>query len=318
MNREAAVSEQEREKEEQQKQQELVEQKQEEERKLKEQKQHDQEEQEKQLELEKQQKQEEHDQQWTEISMEKLEGLLDEDEELKNINQSATQSEGLKRSKRCINSLDRSISRSSSRVGRARKSPSVASEVDYKDWFEKFDNQTTPDLTVPDTDFDFDSYVEEDFLMHVDDGALNGQEICKIDNEPLDENNNNDPNVSVSVTLSLNRGPSTSGSAAGSFNTTRRTSILPSTEEQQQMYVSMLHPEDFTTQTKSFQQHAHHQHSHTIGYNEWIKKFVDHQSSHLSLSDSGSDSDVPLNDTDMLPLFQTPTKTKRKSKRAKK
>ena len=101
-------------------------------------------------------------------------------------------------------------------------------------------------------------------------------------------------------------------------NTTRRASIVPSTEEQQQMYVSMLHPEDFTTQTKSYKSHEHHQHLHNVGYNEWIKKFVDHHSSHLSLSDSDSDSDVPLNEVDMLPLFKVPSKSKRKSKKAKK
>lgn len=178
----------------------------------------------KQLELEQQEKQLEHEQQWTEINMEKLDGLLDEDEELKSINQSASPSEGLKRSKRCINSLDRSFSRSSSRISKSRKSPSVASEEDYKEWFEKFDNQTTPDLTVPDIDYDFDSDVEEDFLMHVDDRVINGTEICKIDteiNSLPNESNDIDPNVSVSVTLSLNRRPSTSAGNVGSTNDTK-------------------------------------------------------------------------------------------------
>ena len=229
--------------------------------------------------------------------------------------------EGLRRTKRCIDSLDLSVSRSSSRLSRSKKSksPSVASEEDYKEWFDKFDNHITPNLTVPENDDEFDSDIEEDFLIHVDDGNLNGAEICKIEDETAD--------VSVSVTLNLKKSPASTKCFPGAEfpnegktktkseeflemerfreNQTRRISIVPSTEEQQQNYVSILHPEEFPEEIQAIKKepHQHHDHLHNIGYNEWMKKFVDHHSSHLALSDSDSDSDVSLDDVRMVPSF---------------
>lgn len=248
----------------------------------------------------------------------------DADIDLSNISGSPSSGEGLKRTKRCIDSLDRSVSRSSSSLSRSKKSktPSVASEEDYKEWFDKFDNHITPNLTVPENDDDeFDSDVEEDFLIRVDDGNLNGAEICKIGVDDIDS-----PDVSVSVTLNLKKSPATSSPSAGfpnerkaktkaeeflemerfRENQTRRISIVPSTEEQQQNYVSILHPEEFSPKAESIRKepHQHHEHLHNIGYNEWMKKFVDHHSSHLAISDSDSDSDVSLDDVRMLPLFR--------------
>ena len=85
----------------------------------------------------------------------------------------------------------------------------------------------------------------------------------------------------------------------------RRVSIVPSTEEQQQNYVSILHPEEFPPKTDTIEKepHQHHQHLHNVGYHEWMKKFVDHNSSHLATSDSDSDTDVSLDEVRMLPLF---------------
>jgi len=244
---------------------------------------------------------------------------------------SPSSGEGLKRTKRCIDSLDRSVSRSSSRLSRSKKSksPSVASEEDYKEWFDKFDNHITANLTVPENDYDeFDSDVEEDFLIHVDDGNLNGAEICKIGEDDIDT-----ADVSVSVTLNLNKkSPAATTAPAKCFpcdefqnerkvcktkaeeflemerfreNQTRRISIVPSTEEQQQNYVSILHPEEFPEKSAAIKKepHQHHGHLHNVGYNEWMKKIVDHHSSHLATSDTDSDSDVSLDDVRMLPLF---------------
>lgn len=246
-----------------------------------------------------------------------------------NISGSPSSGEGLKRTKRCI-SLDRSVSRTSSRLSRSKKSksPSVASEEDYKEWFDKFDNHITSNLTVPgyeDDDDDFDSDLEEDFLMHVvDDGHnLNGAEICKIEDDvdtPRD--------VSVSVTLNLKKSqapvecfPCAEFQSERKVKTkgeeflemerfresqSRRLSIVPSTEEQQQSFVSVLHPEDFPAEVQATRKepHQHHEHLHNVGYNEWMKKIVDHHSSHLAMSDSDSDSDVSLDDVRMLPLFR--------------
>lgn len=239
--------------------------------------------------------------------------------------------EGLKRSKRCINSLDRSASRSSSRLSRRSKkskSPSVASEEDYKEWFDKFDNHISSELTLPENDVDdedFGSDVdEEEILMDADVGNLDGAEICNIDDVSRD--------VSVSVTLNL-KAPTKKQPAPchpcdefiknerkmyktkaeeleemkqlWDSQKNRRLSIIPSTEEQQHNYVSILHPEEFPAkmQEQSTLQHEHHQHLHNVGYSEWMKKIVDHHSSHLALSDSDSDSDVPLDEVQMLPLF---------------
>lgn len=250
----------------------------------------------------------------------------DLDQEVSNISSSPSSGEGLKRTKRCVDSLDRSASRSSSRLSRAKKSPSVASEEDYKEWFDKFDNHLSSNLTVPEKDDDdFDSDIEEDFLLNVDDGNLNGAEICKIEEDDIDTTN-----VSVSVTLNLKKSPAptvTECFPCSEFqaerkvktkgeeflemerfreNQNRRMSIVPSTEEQQQNYVSILHPEDFPPKIDATpkEPHQHHDHLHNVGYNEWIKKFVDHHSSHLAMSDSDSDSDVSLDEVRMLPLFQ--------------
>lgn len=238
---------------------------------------------------------------------------------------SPSSGEGLKRTKRCIDSLDRSASRTSSRISHSKKSksPSVASQEDYKEWFDKFDNHITPNLTVPENDDDeFDSDLEEDFLIHVDDGNLNGAEICKIDDDDIDTTN-----VSVSVTVNLKKSPAKDCFPCTEFqqdrkiyktkaeeflelerfreNQNRRTSIVPSTEEQQQNYVSILHPEEFPekVETTEKEPRQHHEHLHNVGYNEWMKKIVDHHSSHLAMSDSDSDSDVSLDEVRMLPLF---------------
>lgn len=265
----------------------------------------------------------------------------DLDVEVLNISGSPTSGEGLKRTKRCIDSLDRSASRSSSRLSRSKKSksPSVASQEDYKEWFDKFDNHITPNLTVPeyDNDDDFDSDVEEEFL-NVDEVNLNGSEICKIDDDGDDSRD-----VSVSVTLNLKKSP-VNCSPCAEFQERkvyktkaeeflemerfresenqrfrdaenqqqqfrepqgRRLSIIPSTEEQQKSYVSILHPEEFPPKTEAGKRepHPHHEHLHNVGYNEWIKKIVDHHSCHLAMSDSDSDSDVSLDEVRMLPLF---------------
>lgn len=243
-----------------------------------------------------------------------------------NICGSPSSSEGLKRTKRCIDSLDRSVSRSSSRMSRSKKSktPSVASEEDYKEWFDKFDNHITANLTVPENDDEFESDVEEDFLVHVDDGNLNGAEICKLEDDDVDTKD-----VSISVTLNLKKSPApTKYFPCDEFqaeqkvyktkdeefldlerfreNQTRRISIVPSTEEQQQNYVSILHPEEFPekVETTTKEPHQHHEHLHNVGYSEWMKKIFDHHSSHLALSDPDSDSDVSLDDVRMLPLFR--------------
>jgi hypothetical protein len=269
------------------------------------------------------------------------------EKELLNVGSSLVSSnEGLKRSKRCINSLDRSASRSSSRMsGRSRKSksPSVASEEDYKKWFDTFDNHISSELTVPereDNDDDdgdeFDSEMEEEnLLMDADDSNLDAADMCNIDEDCRD--------VSISVTLNLKQ-PSKQASPchpceefqhdkvyktkADEINEmqklwetkNRRLSIVPSTEVQQQNYVSMLHPEDFTVTKSSSaakkEPHEHHEHLHNVGYSEWMKKIVDHHSSHLTLSDSDSDSDVPLDEVKMLPLF-CDEKTKKKRRRKK-
>lgn len=265
------------------------------------------------------------------------------EKELLNINSTlGVEKEGLKKSKRYVDSLDRSASRSSSRLSRSRhsKSPSVASESDYKEWFDKFDNHISSELTLPENDDDtFDSDREEEFLIDADNGNLNGAEICNI--QDVD---NNDRDVSVSVTLNLKQKQSSPSKKAPcppceeyqkkTFKTKaeemeemqrtweskkRRLSILPSTEEEQKSYVSILHPEEFpiTSEFASARRepHEHHQHLHNVGYSEWMKKIVDHHSCHLALSDSDSDSDVPLDEVRMLPLF---CDEKLKKKRRKK
>lgn len=241
------------------------------------------------------------------------------EKELLNIVGSPSSSSGdvLKRTTRYIHDLDRSASRASSRLSRrSRKSPSVTSQEDYKEWFDKFDNHISSELTLPE-DEDFNSDIdEEELLMDADDGNLDGAEICNID-----ENRD----VSVSVTLNL-KTSSKKASQSEEFLqqerkayitkaeeieemtrlwNNRRLSILPSTEEEQQNYVSILHPEEFPSKSHEEPKklHEHHLHMHNVGYSEWMKKIVDHHSSHLALSDSDSDSDVPLDEVQMLPLF---------------
>lgn len=270
--------------------------------------------------------------------------------ELLNINSPSSSGEGLKRTKRCINSLDRSASRSSSRLSQSRKSksPSVVSQEDYKEWFDKFDNHISSELTVPENDDDddgiFDSDHDDEFLLDAEDGNLDGAEICNINDE--DENGNGD--VSVYVTLNLKQKNAERKSEEHKteeepcnpckeyqqdkniYKTKaeeledmqrlwdtkkRRTSILPSTEEQQKNYVSILHPEEFPDIKASSQPRQHHQHIHNVGYNEWMKKIVDHNSCHLALSDSGSDSDVALDEVQMLPLFCDEKLKKRRKKK---
>lgn len=248
------------------------------------------------------------------------------EKELLNIvgSPSSSSGEGLKRIKSCINSLDRSASRSSSRLSRRSrksKSPSVASEEDYKEWFDKFDNHLSAELTLAendDSDFGSDIDDEEQLLMVADNGNLDGTEICNIDDGR---------DVSVSVTLNLatkkpchpcdefikqeKNAYKTRAEELEEMQQLRETtkgrrlSILPSTEEQQHNYVSILHPEEFPSKAHEVppHHHEHHQHLHNVGYGEWMKKIVDHHSSHLALSDSDSDSDVPLDDVQMLPLF---------------
>lgn len=232
-----------------------------------------------------------------------------------NISGSQSSVEGLKRTKRCIDSLDGSASRSSSRLGRSKKSktPSVASEEDYKEWFDKFDNHINPNLTVPESDSDdFDSDIEEEFLKNIDEGNLNGADICKIDDDEIDSRN-----VSISVTLNLKKPPALTDikkvtkTKAEEFlelerfreNENRRLSIVPITEEQQAKFVSVLHPEEFSEDAQSHKTKPHEPHDHLHGYSEWMKKVVDHHSSHLTFSDSDSDSDVSLDEVRMLPLF---------------
>lgn len=250
-----------------------------------------------------------------EVSITNEEAALDA--EVLSISQSPI---ALRRTKRFVESLDRSASRSSSRMSqRGRKTP--ASEEDYKEWFDKFDNHLSPNLTLREYEDD-EEFDEQEFLI---DENLNGSEICKIDDDIETRD------VSVSVTLSLNKKPSPVTTSATCHpcdefqksrvfktkaeemeelnrfrnQTQRRISIIPSTEEQQKNYVSMLHPEDFSTKTRSpsKEPHEHHVHTHNVGYSEWMKKIVDHHSSHLSLSDSDSDSDVSLDEVRMLPLF---------------
>lgn len=272
--------------------------------------------------------------------------------ELLNIHSPTSSGEGLKRSKRCINSLDRSASRSSSRLSQSRKSksPSVASQEDYKEWFDRFDNHLSSELTVPENDDDeiFDSDLEEELLIGAEDGNLDGADICNID----DEKGNGD--VSVAVTLNLKQKQTkqnerkeeercnpceeyqkdkniykTKGEELEEMqrqweNKKRRTSILPSTEEQQKNYVCIhFHPEEFPDrknveafhESSKNEPHEHHQHMHNVGYHEWMKKIVDHHSCHLALSDSDSDSDVALDEVQMLPLFCDEKLKKRRKKK---
>jgi hypothetical protein len=88
-------------------------------------------------------------------------------------------------------------------------------------------------------------------------------------------------------------------------NQNRRLSIVPSTEEQQKNFTSILHPEEFSQKVQAFKKEPrqHREHLHNVGYNEWMKKIVESHSSHLAMSDTDSDSDVSLDEVRMLPLF---------------
>jgi hypothetical protein len=197
--------------------------------------------------------------------------------------------------------------------------------------------------------------MEEEILLDADDGNLDGADICNIDND-------RDVSVSVTLNLkkqkpstskkvdeqpkpqeekqheaSCNPCDEYSQEAKKGFKTKaeelaemeqtwqsqkRRTSIIPSTDEQQKNYVSILHPEEFPSKSAIDVQHKtpheHHQHLHNVGYSEWMKKIVDHHSSHLTLSDSDSDSDVPLDEVQMLPLYCGVASEKNKKKKRKK
>lgn len=210
-------------------------------------------------------------------------------------------SDKLKRSKRCINSLDRSPgSTSSSCQNNFKIRSSAASEEDYKEWFDRFDNHISPNLTLQKFDDHFDFDDEEEHVKVKCETNKDGAEDCVTDESSRD--------VSISVTLNLrkqreNSFPSTIITKSEQpHQNQRRLSIVPSTEDQHQSYVSILHPENFTeiatvniTRTEEYCQ--------KISYNEWIKKIVDHQSSHIATSDSDSDSDVSLDEISMLPLF---------------
>lgn len=289
------------------------------------------------------------------------------DHELMNISRPSS-GEGLKRSKRCLSSLDRSISRSPTprlRSSRSRSRSRVPSEADYKDWFGKFNNQDSPELEVADEyEYDYEEAMDEEeeiSLENCSDTQIQDtlkKKLTTNENDDVTSNFNyseampkivND--VSISVTLNLKKSKSDSNlssnqldqnlgsltSEEGNFsvqNSTvaskvddflenernesvsrRRMSIIPSTDEEQAKFTSMLHPEEFPIDN-SPRPHIHHVHIHNKGYSEWMKKTVEHNSSHLALSDSGSDSDSPINDTDCIPRFQTEqTKKKRKSNR---
>lgn len=241
------------------------------------------------------------------------------DAEVSNISSSPN---ALRRTRRCVESLNQTLSP----TRRGRKTPGTpASEEDYKDWFDKFDSHLSPNLTLEDDEFE--SEIEEEFLV---DDKLSGAEICKIDGEE-EEDETRDVSVSITLNLSkksspvvchpcaefqqtrvfktkaeeldemqLHRFRNSTGDA-----TTRRVSIVPSSDEEQQKYVSVFHPEEFpskarTPEKKSRERHVH---LHNVGYSEWMKKLVEHNSSHLALSDTDSDSDVSIDDYRMLPQW---------------
>lgn len=238
------------------------------------------------------------------------------DAEVSNISSSPN---ALRRTKRFVNQTMSPMAKSS----RGRKSQTPASEEDYKEWFDKFDSHLSPNLKL-DEDDEFESEIEEEFLV---DDKLNGAEICKIDDDVETRD------VSVSITLNLSSkktSPMTCSPCAeyqqsrvfktkaeeldemqhhrfrnSTSSATRRISIVPSTEEEQQKYVSVFHPEEFPAKAQSPKKEPrpHHVHLHNVGYSEWIKKLVEHNSSHLALSDTDSDSDVSLDEVKMLPLF---------------
>lgn len=231
----------------------------------------------------------------------------------------------LRRTRRCADSLSQTLSP----TRRGRKSTTPASEEDYKDWFDKFDSHLSPNLTLDEDIDEYESEIEEEFLV---DDKLSGAEICKIDDD-VDGGVTRD--VSVSITLNLNKKSPTSPStvchpcaefqqtrvfktkaeeleelsrfrnSTGESVPTRRVSIIPSTDEEQQKYVSVFHPEEFPSKVHTPQKkaRAHHVHLHNVGYHEWMKKLVEHNSSHLALSDTDSDSDVSLDEVRMVPHF---------------
>lgn len=255
----------------------------------------------------------------------------------------------LKRTKRCVDSLDRasqSPPHSEMPSRRKSKSPSVASEADYKEWFGKFNSNDSPELTVPEHD---EYLAEEEVHVELNDQYINDPKLrdtatyIKVINKSNDIvgnsnekvpniENNSDSDVSVSVTLNLNQ-KSAHNEEFNSLKPTllsktdeflqmerqsvanNKVTIQPSADQDHHKFVSYLHPEDFPIESereKRKEPHEHHAHIHNVGYNEWMKKFVDHQSSHLSLSDSSSDSDGNLKENDCLPRFKTESKRKRK------
>ena len=249
----------------------------------------------------------------------------------------------LKRTKRCVDSLDRAsespphTERPLSRKSKS-KSPSVASEADYKEWFGKFNSNDSPDLTVPETD----EYLgEEEIQLELSDDPKSQEtttyiKVSKKNNDIVTNGNEQVPSneensdVSVSVTMNLNQKisihethplvPTLTVKTTNFLEIERqvednnRISIQPSSNHDHNNFVSYLHPEEFplAQEIKHREPHDHHIHVHNVGYSEWMKKFVDHQSSHLAMSDSSSDSDGPLNETDCLPRFKAEPKRKRK------
>lgn len=247
----------------------------------------------------------------------------------------------LKRTKRCVDSLDRTSQSPPHATRRKSKSPSVASEADYKEWFGKFNSNDSPELTVPEHE---EYLAEEEIQVELDDindpklrevatyiNVLNKTTDIEINGNEQSPMNENNSDVSVSVTLNLNQknalndnfnsSKPTLSSKTNDFllmerqtEANKKITIQPSADQDHGQFVSYLHPEEFPTgeQRNRKEPHEHHAHIHNVGYNEWMKKFVDHQSSHLSLSDSSSDSDGPLNEVDCLPRFKTESKRKRK------
>jgi hypothetical protein len=286
------------------------------------------------------------------------------------MNHKPISGEGLKRSKRCLNSMDRSASRSPTprmRRSRSRSRSRVPSEIDYKEWFGKFDNNESPELEVDDFDYEIDEECEDEeiLLENLSDAQIESvikkkqtsstnHDVTHLNsNGSLPKNNENDNDVSVSVTFNLSKNKQNDlaereleffNAMTSEYKFSRRSpnamikteeflenerkeevkhyrkgSIIPSTEEEQARFQSFLHPEDFKPDdTSTREPHIHHQHLHNVGYSEWIKKLIEHNSSHLTLSDSDSDSDPELNETDMLPTFtkESKKKLKRRLKRS--
>lgn len=86
-----------------------------------------------------------------------------------------------------------------SRHSEPRRSPSVASEHDYKEWFDRFDNHITPNLTVTVLEEHFDSEDEEAFVSMSYENCTNDLTM----NEIADACDKESGDVSVSITINL-------------------------------------------------------------------------------------------------------------------